>query len=186
MIYFAEKIDKFEVTVRDIELQDIGPIADYWHDSDSEYLESIGVDINKIVSRDITISTFESALPNIRGDQDRIVLIFEVDNKIIGYTNVNFNQTGDPFAHVHITDYKYRNKGIIPSVFFKVITVFYDYFNIKKLYLQTNIKNKKINNLLFKKNITNIKTEYISKPDGMGAIGTYNLFSCSREQAESN
>jgi RimJ/RimL family protein N-acetyltransferase len=186
MIYFVEKIKTFNVVVRDIEFRDINPITDYWHESDSGYLQSIGVDINKIVSREVTAAAFQAALPHARGQRDRIVLIFEVDNKLIGYTNVNFNQSGSPFGHVHIIDVSYRNKGIIPLIFFKVITIFYNHFHIENLYLQTNVNNKRINNLLFKRNISHIKTEYISKPDGMGAVGTYNLFSCSREQAENN
>lgn len=184
MKYIDERINGLSVTVRDIELDDISAIVDYWHNSQPEFLESIGVEISKIISRERTEMNFLAALPANRKKTDRAVLIFSVADKIVGYTNVNFGETSEAYAHVHIMDPKYRNKGIIPTLFFKVIKIYYEKFEVGKLMLQTNVKNVKINNLLFKKNLELVKTEFIEKPDGMGSVGNYNLFYCPRDLAE--
>lgn len=169
--------------MRDISSGDIDEIVSYWHDSDGDFLTSIGVNLEKIVSRETTQEIFSRSLPENRNKKDRVTLVFVADDILIGYTNLNFSEHNDEvYAHVHLIKPEYRNKGIVPSLFADVIGVFYRHFNVGQLILQTNTKNKKINSLLINRGLEITKTEYIDKPDGMGSVGEYNFFYVPREK----
>lgn len=180
MNYLNASVYGIDIEIRDIEEKDISSIVDYWHSSEEVFLTGIGVNMEKIVSREATANVFRRSLPGIRQENDRITLIADVKGEAIGYTNVNFNSDGDAFAHVHIINKKFRNRGITRLLIADVIKIYFDSFQLENLYFQTNTKNKQINALLKKSGFRVVHTAYEDNPDGMAAIGEYNLYEVER------
>lgn len=175
-IYKTHTVKGKVFTLNDIEEEDVPRIVDYWHQSDEKFLMSMGVDLTKLQSPDITAAKFIESVPANRSETSRITLTFKHDDKLVGYTNVNFNQDGIGFGHVHIIDPAYRQVGFVARFFEDAINVYKKEFGVRHLRFQTNKENRRINRYLEKLGYEIAETEYLSKPDGMAKAGWYHTF----------
>ncbi len=104
---------EYKLNVREIMEADINFIADYWSNATPEYLLNMGVDLKKMPAR----SDFQTMLSNqIKLDYEHkksFALIWEVDGKPVGHSNVNPVEYGNQaFMHLHIWYPEYRGKGL--------------------------------------------------------------------------
>jgi predicted N-acetyltransferase YhbS len=94
---------EYKLNVREIRESDINFIADYWSTATPEYLLNMGVDLKKMPAR----SDFQTMLSNqIKLDYEHkksFALIWEVDGKPVGHSNVNPVEYGNQaFMHLHM------------------------------------------------------------------------------------
>lgn len=176
MIYLKSELHGKEFMVRDIQESDIPAIVDYWHKSTPEFLTSIGVDTNKLVSEEETAGLFRRSLPENRQENDRFTLVACLGDQAVGYTNLNFVGDKQAYGHVHIIDPKYRNKGVAAFLFKQVVGLFFRHFNLNTLKFQTSASNHRINALLTRQGLVPNEKVYIEKPDGMARPGHFYIY----------
>lgn len=184
MIHLQVKLHVMELIVRDIQESDIQEIVDYWHKSEPKFLESINVDISKIVSEEETARIFRLCVPENRQEGDRITLVACHGDRVVGYTNLNFfgdKEAKEAYAHVHTIDPKYRSKGVAAFVFKQVVHLFFSHFGLRTLKLQTSASNTRINNLLRRQGLLPVNKIYMEKPDGMAKPGYFYVYDVPKD-----
>lgn len=122
------------IKVREIELKDIDLIADYWLKSDSDFLVSMGVDLNNLPTRsDLNKMLTDQINTSITGKKS-FALIWELDEKQIGHSNVNGIEYGKQATmHLHLWKSDNRKKGIGTELVKKSLPFYFERLEIKKL-----------------------------------------------------
>ena len=151
--------NKYDITVREIQLKDIDLIADYWLKSDSDFLVQMGVDINKLPIRKRLREMITEQINNPITDKNSYFLIWELNGKQIGHSNVNKIEYGkDATMHLHLWKSTYRKKGIGTEFVKKSLPFYFERLKIKKLICEPYALNPAPNKTLEK-----IGFEFIKK-----------------------
>jgi RimJ/RimL family protein N-acetyltransferase len=174
--YGSVRIGHATFTLRDLEIRDIEAIVSYWHDSPTEYLESVGADTSKVKTREDTARAFRQSIKGVRERFGRATLIVSQGERVIGYTNINYKADAVAYAHVHLIAPELRGTGLAAQLFRLAVSVFLTEFPTRELRFQANTKNQRVNRYLQKMGLTPCKTEYLDDPDGMARAGTFNLY----------
>src|SRR5437762_10286855 len=91
------------LSVRELQKEDINLIIDYWLGADPTFLQAMGVDVNKMPGRDEWKGMLLKQLSQSYRDKKSYCIIWQVDNKPIGHSNINkiiFGQ--EAYMHLHI------------------------------------------------------------------------------------
>ena len=163
-----------KLAVRRFELDDIPLLANYWLQSDQAHLESMGVDIDKLPSReDFThMLTYEHGLPI--ENRNSYCLIWDVNNKPIGHCNTNPTTFGEEaWFHTHIWSSTSRKLGYGGILLKMSIRRFFHDLELKKLIGEPFAKNPAPNRLLKKLGFSFIK-EYETIPGSLSSTQLVN------------
>ncbi|MFT5820249.1 MAG: ribosomal-protein-alanine N-acetyltransferase [Crocinitomix sp.] len=147
---------KQELNIRPLEIKDIPLIADYWLNSDPEFLYAMGVDLNKLPSREDLTKGLTAQLAKPINERQTYALIWLVNKAPIGHCNVNpFVFGEEAFLHLHIWNSVNRTKGIGLHLVQQSIEHFFETLEIKRIisepYAQNPSPNKTLAKLAFKK-----------------------------------
>jgi RimJ/RimL family protein N-acetyltransferase len=124
-----------EITVREINLGDIDLIADYWLNSDPQFLINMGVDLAKLPGREALTNMLSEQINLPLHEKKSYALIWELNGRPVGHSNVNAISFGDHATmHLHIWQSNIRKQGL-GSQLVKMSLPFY----FEKLELQTLI-----------------------------------------------
>src|SRR4051812_29081329 len=77
------------LTVKELDENNIPLIADYWFNATPEYLLGMGVDITKLPTREKFTAMLLAQLALPYPEKKAYALIWELDGKPIGHSNVN-------------------------------------------------------------------------------------------------
>jgi RimJ/RimL family protein N-acetyltransferase len=157
------------LSIREAENSDISHIADYWINSSSEHLTSMGVEISKLPSREdfTTMLSHQLSLP-IR-NRNSYCLIWEVNSVAIGHSNTNPTRYGEEaYFHTHIWSAGSRKSGYGSSLLKMSIERFFSELNLKKLVGEPFANNPAPNGLLKKLGFNFIK-KYRSTPGSLSS-----------------
>jgi RimJ/RimL family protein N-acetyltransferase len=125
---------KFEITVREIELKDIDLITDYWLKSDTDFLVQMGVDLDKLPTRNELEEMLTLQINSSITDKKSYALIWERNGTQIGHTNVNGITFGkEATMHLHLWKSTNRKKGIGTQLVKKSLPFYFEKLEIKKL-----------------------------------------------------
>ncbi len=143
-----------ELRVRELESVDIDLIMDYWFSADKEYLEQMGADINKLPSkiqfRKMLLEQLKLPLP----EKKSYALIWELNGKPIGHSNVNNIKYGrQATMHLHLWEVGNRKRGLGTELIKKSLSFYFGNLKIKTLicepYALNTAPNKTLNNVGF-------------------------------------
>jgi len=125
------------LSVREMQLDDIRLIVDYWHQAEAGYLTGMGVDLNKIPSRqemsEGLTAQFNLSIPEKRS----YCMIWELDHQPIGHSNTNpttFGKTA--FMHLHIWDKQIRRMGLGQQFIQLTLPHFFNTLKLQTLYCE--------------------------------------------------
>lgn len=152
------------LAVREATTDDVLFIADYWLCSDSEYLQSLGVDIGKLPTREgfVNMLLGQVALPI--EERQSYALVWLVDNEPVGHCNINSIKAGEEaYMHLHIWKQEHRNAGIGLPLVKMSIPHFFRSYNLKRLYCEPFADNEAPHRLLQKVGFK-LDKEYITIP----------------------
>lgn len=122
------------ITVREVQLKDVDLITDYWLLSDPEHLVGMGVDLNKIPTRDQLKSMLTEQVHAKLLDKKSYALIWELNGQQIGHSNVNNIEYGNQATmHLHLWKSIDRKKGIGTELVKKSLPFYFEKLKIKKL-----------------------------------------------------
>lgn len=115
----------FEIELRDMIESDTEFIADYWLNSDPDFLVSMGVDIDMLPPRDGLVNMLKGQVNTPDKDKDSLAQILIIDGKPCGHCNVNEIEFGvSAKMHLHIWNEENRKSGVGTEMVNKSIPVF--------------------------------------------------------------
>ncbi len=151
--------NSFIATVREIESQDIQLIADYWLNCDPEFLMSMGVDLEKVPSRNELTQMLTYQLNCNYHEKTSYAMIWELNGKAVGHCNVNNIRFGEEAKiHLHIWHQENRQKGIGSELFCMSLPYFFNHLKLQKLVCEPFAHNNAPNKTLKKLGFTLSKT----------------------------
>ena len=151
--------DRFALSVREIQLIDIDLIADYWLNSDADFLINMGVDLKKLPTRNELIKMLIEQLNTSIAHKKSFALIWELNNKQIGHSNVNEVKIGkEATLHLHLWKSTHRKKGIGVELVKKSLPFYFEKLKLKRLICEPYALNTAPNKTLKK-----IGFEFIKK-----------------------
>lgn len=139
------------LSVREIQLEDIDYIIQYWLKSDPDYLVSLGVDLTKLPSesglRQMLLSQLNTPIEN----KLSYALIWQVDQQAVGHCNVNNIQFGhEAYMHLHLWQSTHRRKGMGTSLVKQSLPYFFNDLKLNQLICEPYALNPAPNKTLAK------------------------------------
>ena len=126
--------ENFKIKIRNIELKDIDLIADYWLESESDFLINMGVDLNKLPTRKGLRKMLTEQINTPITAKKSYALIWELDGKQIGHSNVNeIEYDKQATMHLHLWKSNNRKKGIGTELVRKSLPFYFERLKIEKL-----------------------------------------------------
>ena len=170
------------LSVREISKNDIDLIASYWLDSERSFLEGMGVLVEKIPSREQWHSMLNEQLKQTYEEKQSYCIIWQVDGKPIGHSNVNKIIFGnEAYMHLHIWNSEVRKKGWGSVLIKKTLPYFFENMRLKKLFCEPNALNPAPNKTLEKVGFGFVK-KYQTIPGWLNVEQEVNLWELSYEQ----
>ena len=145
-------------------------IVDYFLTCSDQDYDRMGVDAGKLPPADDWIDLIEQnrALPLEK--KNFFYLIWTDDGKPVGHCNINKIKFGEEaYMHLHIWKNEFRNKGIATKLLKESISIFFENFDLKRLFCEPAAGNTGPNHTLKKFNFR-LEQTYDTVP---GWINTY-------------
>lgn len=173
-----------EIKVRDLSINDIKYISDYWLNSDEDFLISLGVELGKLPTREglTKMLTDQINLPD--SDKASMALILEHDGKPTGHCNVNeINFGQEATMHLHLWTSDTRRKGLGTKMVLKSLPAFFDRLKLQTLWCEPYAHNPAPNQTLRKIGFEFVK-RYVTTPGSLNFEQEVNRYKLTREQFE--
>lgn len=176
-------MSKFKhIKVREMELTDVDLIADYWLKSDSDFLIGMGVDLDKLPTRKKLSHMLINQINTSVTDKVSYALIWELDGKQIGHSNVNGIEYGKQATmHLHLWQQDNRKKGIGTELVKQSLPFYFDKLKIKRLICEPFAFNHAPNKTLEKVGFEFIKT-YKTIPGSLNFEQEVNRWELTKEK----
>ena len=152
------------LSVREIQISDIENIVRYWLNSDHAFLQSMGVDLNKVPSREKLMSALSEQLELPLQQKRSYCIIWELNKIPIGHSNTNPTVFGiEGYMHLHIWDKTIRKRGLGLRFVNMTLPYFFNNLKLKMLFSEPYALNPPPNKTLEKAGFDLLK-EYITVP----------------------
>jgi hypothetical protein len=132
------------VSVRDLSVDDVPSIANFWFQSPHGFVERMGVDPSKLPSEeDMRRSLIEKCEANLllpKSKLNALVVLYK-DEPIGFHTLFPFTEGESGMFHAHIWNINRRGRGIAQHSYIRAARVFMERFALKKILYKTPIQN---------------------------------------------
>ena len=172
------------LSVREIILTDVGAIVNYWHQRNETFLAGMGVDIDKLPSKEELTQILSEHLNTPLEKRKSYCLIWELDSKPIGHCNTNPTLFGEEgYMHLHIWKEEIRKQGLGTAFVKLSLPWFFKNLQLKKLFCQPYALNDAPNKTLEKAGFECIK-EYVTIPGFLNFEQPVKQWQFTREKFE--
>jgi len=170
------------LSIREITEADIPLLADYWTKSDPEFMKSMGVDLNKIPSRNELTKMLGDQIGKPYEEKQSYALIWLIDGKPSGHSNINKIVFGDEaYMHLHLWNSPDRKKGMGVNFVRMSLTKYFENFKLKILYCEPYALNDAPNRTMSKIGFDFVK-RYTTIPGYLNFEQEVNRWEMSREK----
>ena len=153
-----------QLSAREIQHKDIGPLSDYWFKSDPQFLVALGVDLSKMPSREQWEQMLEQQISQSYEQKQSYCVMWLLNHEPVGHSNINRIIFGEEaYMHLHIWEKDNRAKGMGLQFVKMSIPYFFKNMQLKKLCCEPYALNPAPNKTLEKLGFTFIK-EYTTVP----------------------
>ena len=174
----------YNLCVREIELKDIHLLSDYWLKADSDFLVRMGVDLQKLPTREQLTKMLTTQINLPINQKSSYALIWELDGKQIGHSNVNGIKFGEQATmHLHLWRSNTRKKGIGSEFVKKSLPLYFEKLEIKNLFCEPYAINPAPNKTL-KKVGFEFEKKYTTIPGSLNFEQKVNRWKLTKEQFE--
>lgn len=178
--------NKNNLSVREIKKSDVSLIIDYWYHADDAFLINLGVDINKIPSKEKWQAMFMEHISQPYQKKKSYCIIWQVDGIPAGHSNVNkivFGQ--EAYMHLHLWKNEFRKLGYGTEFVKMTLPFFFENLNLKNLYCEPYALNPAPNKTLEKTGFEFVK-EYVTIPGFLNFEQKVNLWKLSYKKFKKN
>jgi RimJ/RimL family protein N-acetyltransferase len=175
-------MNKNLLSVREIQMNDIERITQYWLSADPVFLTGMGVDLSKMPSKEEWITMLPEQLAQPYSEKKSYCMIWMVDNKAIGHCNVNkIKFAEEAYMHLHMWDSDGRKKGMGTELVKLCLPYFFEKLKLKTIYSEPYALNPAPNKALEKTGFTFVK-KFITIPGFLNFEQLVNLWELTYEQ----
>lgn len=177
--------EQVNIEVRELTLSDIDYITDYWGKSDKDYLVGMGVDLNKLPSREELSKMLATQIHLPDSEKASLALIAMIDGKPAGHCNVNYITYGNEATmHLHLWQSGNRRKGMGTRMVLKSLPIFFERLKLETIWCEPYSKNKAPIRTLQKVGFEFVK-EYLTIPGSLNFDQVVSRWKMSKERFES-
>lgn len=174
------------LTVREIQLNDIEKIVDYFILADEKFLHGMGADKSKLPDKREWIKTLESELKKSYTNKEFYYIIWLLDNQEVGHSNINNIEFGKSATmHLHLWNGEIRKRGLGLDFLKLTIPYYFKNFGIETLICEPYSKNIAPNRVLIKLGFEFVRT-YDTTPGLINFHQTVNRYELKKEQLNSS
>ncbi|MCH9660378.1 MAG: GNAT family N-acetyltransferase [Bacteroidetes bacterium] len=169
------------ITLREMQLQDIDLLVAYWLESNPEFLIGMGVDLDKLPTERKLREAFTNQINCPIPHKQSYALIWELDGKPIGHSNVNQIEFGKQATmHLHVWTSTHRKKGMGSQLVMKSLPFYFEKLKIETLICEPYALNPAPNNTLKKVGFRFIK-KYTTTPGASNFKQEVNRWELTKE-----
>jgi histidinol-phosphate aminotransferase len=179
MPLYVAQLGKMEVVLRGIQESDVPRLVGYWHETELDYLRSLGVDLRKLGPREETERRFRASLQPPALDGGRVTLVAESHWEVLAYSNLNIRSAKRAVAHFHVLKPGLYSKAAAYLLFPHVIEAFFASFPGPTITMETAPENKAIHRLLQSFGLVPQRC-FLEQPDGMARSGEFDVYEIAR------
>lgn len=152
------------LSVRELQHSDIDLITSYWLDAGPDFMKGMGVDLQKIPSREEWIRMLMEQLNTPIAEKQSYCIIWEVNGEPVGHSNINRIVPGEEaYMHLHVWKPSLRQKGMGTELVQLTLPYFFTNYQLKNLYCEPYALNPAPNRTLEKAGFTFVK-QYVTTP----------------------
>jgi len=123
-----------KTSTREMTPTDAEQVVDYFSNADEAYLQGMGADKSKLPVREEWIAAIQAELNKSFKEKKLYYVIWEVDGKAIGHSNINHITFGqEAFMHLHIWEMQNRRFGNGLELVKQSIPKYFELFQLQKL-----------------------------------------------------
>lgn len=165
-----------ELSVREITHADVPRIADYWQHATPDFLRGMGVDIQKMPTREQWLDMLAGQVNRPYADRQSYCLVWLLNGEPVGHSNVNKIIYGqEAYMHLHLWVDDVRKQGLGEAFVRLCIPHFIKNLQLKKLCCEPYAHNPGPNKTLQKLGFTHVKT-HITTPGWLNFEQEVNLW----------
>jgi RimJ/RimL family protein N-acetyltransferase len=148
-----------KLSVREMRLDEIGVMPDYFYGLNPEELQNVGVDPTKISARGQVISYCEREMSKPYEQREGIFAIWLDDNEPVGFSSADTIEFGKSAKmHLHVLRPQDRQQGIGTECVRRTVEIYFNVLKLDHLICEPNAFNVGPNRTLQKTGFTYVKT----------------------------
>lgn len=172
------------LSVREIQIEDIELIANYWLASEPDYLVGMGVDLKKLPTREEWSNMLRQRINLPVEEKMSYALIWLVAGNPVGHTNVNSIKFGNSaHMHLHLWQSEIRQKGIGTELVKKSLPYFFENLKLNVLYCEPYALNPAPNKTLERVGFE-FEKRYTTTPGSLNFEQEVNRWKLTKENFE--
>lgn len=122
------------IVVREVQIEDLPLIADYWLKSSDAFLIGMGVDLAKVPKRGDLLEMLKAPINEDYPNKSSLAMIIEVNGTPSGHCNVNSIKYGEEASmHLHLWQTTLRQKGLGSMMVLKSVKHFFKHLKLKRI-----------------------------------------------------
>jgi ribosomal-protein-alanine N-acetyltransferase len=171
-----------KLTVREIQVNEIEKIVDYFVNADIEFLKGMGADKSKLPKKKEWIEKLESEFKKSYAKKEFYYIIWLSDNQAIGHSNINNIEFGKSATmHLHLWNSDKRKSGLGLDFLRLTIPYYFRNFELEKLICEPSSENIGPNKVLNSLGFEFVRT-YDTTPGWINFHQTVNRYELKKEQ----
>jgi len=170
------------LSIRELSPTDLPLFAAYWLNADAAYLASMGVDINKLPTREDFFNYWTAQFEISIEQRASYCIVWLKDNIPVGHSStrpLNFGK--DAYMHLHLWNSEERQKGMGAEFIKLTVPHYFEILQLQDLYCEPYALNPAPNRILEKTGFDLIK-EYETTPGPSNFQQRVKLWHLSRQQ----
>jgi RimJ/RimL family protein N-acetyltransferase len=147
------------LVVREMALEEVDLIIDYFHDSTPEHLELLGVDPTRLLSREDWRARYAAAYGLPVEKRSTLLVMWELDGTAVGFSTSDKIVYGEhAHMHLHVVDPQRRRSGIGSACLRETVGFYFRALELRRLFCEPNAFNVAPNRTLQSAGFRYVKT----------------------------
>ncbi|HWD25009.1 MAG TPA: GNAT family N-acetyltransferase [Acidimicrobiales bacterium] len=131
-----------QLTVKTMNLAEVGVRINYFHDATDDYLRKLGVDRALLPTREAWREFYEEDYARPLRARLNYLLVWDLDGEVIGFSSADRIVFGEEaFMHLHILSRSQRKRGLGTEFVRRSVEVYFDALELKRLFCEPNAFN---------------------------------------------
>jgi RimJ/RimL family protein N-acetyltransferase len=145
--------------IREMALDEVGLVIDYFHDSPPEHLEKLGVDRTRLPTREDWSARYATEYAKPIKERSTLLVIWQLDGVAVGFSSADKIVYGDQaHMHLHVVDPDRRRSGVGSACMGETVALYFDSLALRRLLCEPNAFNVAPNRTLQSAGFRYVKT----------------------------
>ncbi len=148
-----------DVSVRTMELGEVGIVIDYFHGATPEHLELLGVDPTRLPPRQQWLDFYRSDFAKPIDQRRSFLVTWLAGDTPFGFSSTDRVVFGrEAFMHLHIVDPQQRKSGSGTACVRESVKIYFDMLKLERLFCEPHAFNTAPNRTLQRAGFSYVKT----------------------------